>query len=578
LLQAAPCDLHVYGVPLLIQPAYKSYCNLLPAYLRAYTEQRRVDATQAFLPILFRNEDTFDIGYPTLSISLASPTPQEVLDTLKSFGYQEVTYQKEKVLLFYRPTKECVAYIMSREHNRQCPSPQLTVNTSCLGAISLVKKIFSCFFHTHTYPAFESDEHASEVQALTLVARTGDDRRPRIVDPRPAKKTRTDKGAEPVEDDEDMEEESDDEESPLPKHTIKWALPPPISKSAWGPSDALPAMTGVYVPFIPELASYDSRSVITTITRYFISCLGTSTEDVRANLEFLRGRLAIVSKTPTGNILAHMARCIDIGLQAQARIFPIIEGGVYQGCALLGAKTKYIIGKEIVSPVESGTLMEKVQSFGSHKGALIAILRIAGASEPQIVQGIKDIKTMMALRSVLSRAAINEAGRDEILRLSSQLRFGPYATLNADKIHEALVLISSNDDIPRDYPIHPSMLFERDRTAVIWSTFGESAPSIAFPGKKYALDKNDHPNHIGFRSGIALREAIADLKHVLSTKEVAVPALTRRSAPYVTRIYTGGDSKMLWGDLKRACGVVSTGVAGTALPAVGPNTALFEDF
>lgn len=546
--------------------------------MRAYVTRSPVDASHAFQPCALNKTDVFPLPYPNIAIALPTKVPAEVITKLKTFGYQEIVYQKEKIITFANPTADQVGYIMSLEHNGSCPSPQFHINTSCLSVLMTIRKIFSNFLLAHTYPAFETDDHANAVENMKLDVRdlkrkgkepsAGGKKRPRT------EQETQDTGDENMSDDGESEDDAESRES------IKWAYPPAPFANGWGPLSALPAGDGVFSPFIPELASFDPKGVVSVITRYFLTCLGTDFQTVKAAQELIRSRFAIISKTPVGNVLSHMARCLDIGIQGQCRVFPIFDGGLYEGCAIVGARVKYILNKATVVPVPHDDLVERIRAYGGHKFALEAIFKLCGGKPEHLNEWVDGISSMSHLRKGLMKCLLNESGRDEVLRLASQLRFGPSSPINPDTLHAALgYIVDENKDLPNTFPIHHSMLFEKDRVAVVWSTFGENAPSPAFTGKKWSLDKADHPNHIGFRTGVALREAIADLKQVLASKQLAVPPLQRRSGVHTARVYTGNESRMLWADLVKAAGISVASIAGSnvASGSVGENN-LFNDF
>jgi len=580
-LQAKPSEVVHHSVPLTFQVAYKTYTNFLPAYMRAYTTQQRVDASQSFLPIIFNKDDVFPLSYPNIAVAFTPSPPAEVLDRLKAHGYQEVTFQKEKVIIVTSPTPEIVKFIMERDHRDSCPAPQNTVNTSCLGALMMIRKIFSCFLQTHQYPAFSTEEHAVEIEKYKFASSGGKRRMVERSDERSKKsKTSTGRAGATWEEDETMDNDESIETSEEAGSEIKWALPPPRNERGWGDFALCPSGDGVYSPFIPELALADAKAVYLTIQEHFLSCLGSNTEEVKASLEQLRGRLAIIAKTREGEILAHMARCIHLSITGQSKCYPVIEGGVYQGSVLIGARVKYIINKDTISPVPFDQLQEKVKSFGSHKSALLAILGLCHVTKPEdVAMSLKNITSMYKLRLGVLESPTSAVARDEVLKLSSQLRFGPSRAVNPDTLHDALDLIANpTRELPLDFPLHHSMLFETDRVAIVWSSFGDTAPSPSFPGKKFDLGRNDHPSHIGFKTGVPLREAIADLKHVLNTKQIAVPPLNRRGTVYSVRVYAGADGKKLWVDMKSAAGVSSVVAGSSSVPVGIASSSVFADF
>jgi hypothetical protein len=173
---------------------------------------------------------------------------------------------------------------------------------------------------------------------------------------------------------------------------------------------------------------------------------------------------------------------------------------------------------------------------------------------------IRGTTSMVELRNLLLAASLSAEERDQIVALARGLRYKARSlNISAANIVECLRLIQHpNVDLPVTLPISSSVLFETNRTTIVWSAFGDLAPTCNFPGG-VVIDLSSSknlPKHIGFRN-ILLKDAVIDLEQILSTKKFCNTSSNRRSGPYKDRLYTGLEGSQVISAFTAAVGTVT---------------------
>jgi hypothetical protein len=379
-------------------------------------------------------------------------------------------------------------------------------------------------------------------------------------------------------------DEEDVEEVEIPIGPgIKVALPSPSNVSGWGGFDDLPNLPGIFFAFESDLYAFDTETVPNIIQRYFLGCLGSDVTTISTAMAKLREKWGVICRSEAGAVFSHLAKVIGIGLEAQARIFPVFDGTTYIG-AVLGGGGFRVINQGVVVVTKSHELIRaEVEKCGAGRSILKAIGEVGEAiDEDEFTwsEGLVPITSMQGLRLAMVGWSLTEAKRDEIVKLSARLVFpAVHWGMNPSTIVKALDLISSSDELPRDLPIHHTKLFSSDRVEVVWSCFGLLAPSLNFrTGKTVRLDSGKIDSNITFTQA-ALEQSIADIKLVFSRKFAIIPAQERRSGPYKDMKFTGFDAQRIWGALKAAAGVQlgdDNAVGGTGEAGEGPQDVFGE--
>lgn len=534
--------------------------------MAAYVSQTRLSVIQPYYPLRYRAADGLvTTSLPPLSFAFSNTPPNEILESIRSAGGQELSVKGKMVFIVENPVPEMIRSWVEAGAIKTSPAAINSANIESLSTLSLIRRIFSNFFCAHQYPAFSDPGHMDYSEKNWLQAKSSKRTADSTLTPRQRSKrpraTEEDDGSIAGDDDIIMEQV----DAPGPDDgKIVWAIPPPPGFQGWGNVDDAPEAYGIFIRFVDETQnSTGERAIHDTLTKYFMGCLGNTADAVKNMYNKMKVDLGVLIHTRIGRELAHMAKCIDIGLQAQARIFPVIDGEQYMGCAIYGVGFQLHYYGTVLSPVTPESLNERLAAANSHRSSLSAIANIADDDAgSDINKDILACTSMMALRKELLQGALTAEDRDQIVALSRHLRFGPkMLNVSPDNIVRILSLVQHpEEEIPDDIPINPSMLFEMDRLALAWSAFGDLAPTCHFPGAPQVDLKKSRelPKHIGFRM-IPRAEATLDMQQILSSKKFSNCTLNRRSGPYKDRLYTGLDGSRVLSALAAASGVTSTG-------------------
>jgi len=532
------------------------------------TVQHRTNVTSPGYPLVYQGP-LIPMTLPKLALAFPkNAISSDASDLLKSQGAFETFVQGVK-LFIVNDYDAAFLGAMNRAGNiRTCPSPDETINMAVIPALSLVRKILSCFLRTHTYPAFTSPSHVDELDQMHLIEeeepKTGEKRkRTSGRDSRRSKRPLLDEsGAEDTTMDAVDNDEESEEELPLPvapkKNDIKVALPPVNNVAGWGDESEIPVTYGNFCRFIPELADSDNRTISRVISRYFIRSLGESETTIHSTLLLIRTMNGIVASTLLGREWSHLFACIDLGLQAQCRIFPVYSGGVYAGCVLSGFGHRISLYDQVFTAAPVERLRQLVVEASPHQSTLDAIENIVGDQQGNFQLSWDEVTSMLTLRNYVNERSLSQQSRDEVVKLARKLRFSQtYWPLSMDHLVAALSHISEPSDyLPDSIVLHPSKLFEKDYQSCIWSTFGPIAPSCVFPGGPMCSleDSTSSSGKIAWKTA-PLDESIREMKTVFSDRSFPKSAGNRRSGGFKDRFFEGNQAKRLWDALKLSSGV-----------------------
>jgi len=463
---------------------------------------------------------------------------------------------------------------------RTTPAATGTANLDSLASLTLVRRIFSSFFFTHVYPAFNDPGHLTVVEGhWDLLPGDGKRKAPETGPSRSGKRIHTEEGANR---DEEMEEDTaGTSPSTPPPDKILYAVPSPEIRQAWGDVDNLPNSWGIFVRYIAETQNDLKEKIVPrVIGQYFLGALGQNTQEVKMAHEKIKSDFGILCSTSAGKELAHIAMCIDLGLKAQSRIFPIISENEYIGCALMGCGFMIHAYNTGYTPVEPALLRRQIELAGSHRSALQSIADLvdddAGTNAPLVL----NTKSMLDLKQLLESINTTQEDRDKIVALARKLRYGPRSwNVSPRNIVEALNLIADMTlGLPIDLPIHPSRLFEIDRVSLIWSVFGDLAPTCHFTGGPIVdlTTSKNLPKHIAFRL-VPLKDAIIDMQKIITEKKFCTTSLNRRSGPFKDRLYQNVDAVAILSALIKACGISHGKGTGKERGPVASGSGIFID-
>lgn len=505
---------------------------------------------------------------------------------ISSAGGEPVMIKGTRVYLIRNPSVDLIRTLLAVQGvNRICPAPDQFVNLSSLTYVALVRKIFSGFFKVHTYAAYTDETHLADFGG-PVEDSSAKGKRKAPDDQSGSRKKKPGESSRGSDDDSDepepeMDIDSTGQEGPSGFENISWAYPNGnVDNIGWGDPESLGSTGGLWLPFVIELLDYDSKTVVETIVKHFLGCLGSNTESCRQMVDNLRSAWGVVCKTNLGKVFSHMAKCIDLGIQAQARVFPVFSGDVYEGCVLAGYGFTLVIDKRVYKSLSPSELAPILSSARRSSEAIKAIAVLSGSTNADWISGNCTFTSLMSVKKELALLAITERARDEILKIAGKLPRGSKWQLNPNSLIKAFDLLSHSswETLPEDLPIGPTMLFETDVVSVVWSCFGEMAPSTFFAGQaSHPLGSAKFPKHIGFRQAV-LPEAIGNIKEVLRTRQVTIPSLNRRSALHKDRVFEGSNAVNVIAAMMKACDISPTKAVGnTSNTSGGPVDNLLVD-
>jgi len=533
--------------------------------MKAFELQKKVYISSMHtVPCLYVG-DLMPIDLPPLAVRYARAIPSATLDMLKSIGYQDLRYRGKDLLLFEKYTWDQFVAIRNTKPVEYCDIPDRAINLGAVGPFRLVLRLLSCLLRTHHYPAFRTPTHvmtSPQLSGKEVVKRKRTAAGPsseRVAEKRPRVNLPgvPEEGSEP----EAMEEDEDEEYEQVETEVIGAAFPPPPDTRGWGSIKDIPAQfDGVFCAFLPDLVMSDKHTVPMIIEKFLLPALGSSPDGIKKNLQSIRQAWGNVGPTDAGAVLAHLAKCLYIALNAQASCFPIFSDNVYEGTVILGAGITWVVEDQVTLPVTHELICSRILAFNGHRKSIEGIAALAGletiGNNLVIAEKEVEISSMMQLKMVLSAMAITEEHRDQIKKLAAGLRLERSWGFHADAITRGFSLLASDDALPDDLPIHPSTLFETDRVALVWSCFGAMAPTPKFQSApSYDLRKVNRPLHIMFEQCV-LNRAIADIKDMIRNKTITVPAQTRRSGNYKVMTFRGHDARTIFSGITQACRVV----------------------
>jgi len=552
--------------------------------MKAYANQARCSIVAPYHPLDFPVDGALVTTHlPNVSVSFSGTPPTEALEVLRSGGSQEILVKGAKIFVIPSPDRQTLKVLASAGAIRTTPAASGSANLAALGSLALIRKIFTQFLLTHQYPAFKDKAHMQLVEDhWKVVMGQGKRKRATMDQPGPSrKKTIGVDGDEDMEED-DVEIEDDNESSGAPGDKIIFAVPPPPVEKGWGDESEVPEGEGIFIQFIDETQNWSGeRQILETINRYFLGALGQNAADVKKTYARLRVDNGVLVHTLEGRELSHIAKCIDVGIQAQARIFPIVSDGQYLGCVLSGSGFQLSAYESAWVPVEHQLLVDEVMSAGSHKAALTDIGRIVDKDMAEVFQQVTETLTIIGLRDILMEAPLSNEQRSQIVAIAKNLRY-PQNSLNvsAANLETCLRLIQHPEEsIDDTFPIHYTKLFETDRVNLVWSAFGALAPTCQFAGGPIVDLKTSKnlPKHVAFRL-IPLKDALIDIQKILAEQKFNSTSSNRRSAPFRDRMYSGMDATRILSALAAASGVELTKDTGKKkAPAVGTSSTLFDD-
>jgi len=406
------------------------------------------------------------------------------------------------------------------------------------------------FLYTHAYPAYrhiedvelveDSEDEEPEGKKRKI---TGDNDGTYVLNPEGA----TESGGDVKDDDADAKPAPN--LPALGQIRLMYAKPTPSSDSPkWGAREHIPNASGLFVPYVKDLVIPDKKTLPAVMERYFARCFAKDLSGMVQKLTDLRSAWGNISTTSLGSEMSHIAKCIDLALQAQAIIYPVYTGAVYEGTVISGAGFTIVKNGDVYEPMAYADLQERVVASSAHSRA---IEEIVDAVNNEDEFSMKGCSTIRQLSNLLKEEDLDESARSRVVKAAHNLSFeNKYWSTSAYYVQSMLsYLVDEKVAIPDDVPMHPKYIFYSSRIEEVMSAFGYEAPSFLIPnGKQLELSKVEPPKNFHVRT-LPIATAIGDMMYVLE-KGVITNGNQNLSHKHRDLALKSNDKKEVWKLLK----------------------------
>jgi hypothetical protein len=582
--------LALIGFPSTRQPAYTEYLGNLSAFLHATAINAKVSCSAQYFKTPLAPSNLLPFKLPPLCISSSSALKTEDDKTAFLAKIPLVTreYKFGQRVVFnvdHISAMDLVA-IPQKGIDPNTPSPPNSTNLFGLREFLRTAKILTLFLATHSYPAFSSPDQQ--------VDRTSIDSQMRITAGAYAPVSHGYRGYfleeayrqrgldQPIRDVVVPEAVIKDEDSSKAydasfRSIVVVAKPAPFfPKINYGLPSDLPALPGYVLPYFPGVIHPSTNVFFNVFRRFFFNSFGSTQEEVVAGWQSWCRGVRNWHKSDEGMILAHITFCLQTALEAQARLFVIVSGGQYLGCAILGYH--FVVIKDGVSLVADTPSEVRKLALGldAHSTALTKICDMLSEvalddddEETELLQ-VHEIRNARYLhREINRRKRMEDAEestlKDEIRKVAFDEKFWPIAL---DKVVLAIETMTLDDkEVNPDWPMHldSSLLYDSTKPALVLSAFGPMAPSfLDSNGKDYAIPKGTAAEDplstlvpatgaIAMESilvsGKALKVAVQDWTNVVKNRRIRSNP-TERAAGFRTIRFKNEGRNEIWRALK----------------------------
>jgi hypothetical protein len=384
-----------------------------------------------------------------------------------------------------------------------------TVNLEAMKVVFILRKIFSAFLLTHVYPAFRHPTDVGVVERELVIV----SKKRKISDTAFVRCVNNPEAyIEDPEDDTVVEPYSN--ENPGNTIELKYATPSTITDNKWGVIQEMPNASGLYVPYIEDLAIGDRNTVPEVVSTYFLKCLASDARGIVSQMNKLRSAWGVINTTSLGKEISHIAKCIDIALKAQATVFPVYSQSILEGCVISGAGYVVNVKENVYEPIGYAPLQDLVRNSSKHSQSLVEIK----AQVPNTFHNrIDDCTTIRELSNILKGAELTDANRAAIMEAAVHLAYkNTYWSTAQNNVKTMLSLLSNPDlGIHPDIPMHPRFLFYSNRYEEVLSAFGHMAPTFMIPnGQRIRLVGETPPKNFHIRTA-TIELAIGDMRYLL---------------------------------------------------------------
>jgi len=578
--------LEFIGVPGGKQVAYDNYVTNLPAFLFATDVGKKVYVATMWFDLRLESSKFIPVKYPDLVVSSPKPlkTEMDKVAFQASLGYPSDSLRgpSGEQFLIRNITPE-VMRGMPRGLPDFTPSPPEATSARGMKSYFKTVRLLTLFLSTHTYPAYQSPD---DMEGLLQTASDAP-----FIRAQSARGLSNNYRGIPLVPDGNMDVDSDvaitvggsaawitsDAKLSLyhPEETCIMAKPAPFRPliNVVSPAE-IPNLPGYILPYFRGLTRPDKFSIRRIVRRFFLGSFGSTRDSCMSSFEEWWTGVDKWYQTDAGREICHIFFCIEIALEAQARVLVMKSSEGYVGCAIVGYRfTIWREGKS-VSPDTPSELRALAATLDRHS---IAVERIRSILSGLALRDVSDdeeevdVSSARAIhREVNRRTRPSEEDANALEEAVSHLTFEKpaYWSLTLDKIVEWIRIINEEDTSITDLPMFLTAknLHDTSIYCLATSAFGPMAPSlIDASGEVFDIPKGvtaDDPASERSKSsdkrslefivvsGKKLEAAIDDARAVWSRRYIRQNQ-KERAAGFRTVKFTGGGRTQLWDELKK---------------------------
>jgi protein associated with RNAse G/E len=543
-LKAAPSNIHVVHHITAKQLGYGDYvCNLSAFLCATFTKRRtriglvgydyNIPPTVALPPFM-----------PPVMISKKTVSASEE-ERIKSMDSNEINKRNnQRTYIITKYNLDDLRWLVSQKFSQTCFTVQNSTNIESLRSLNLVSKLLAAVLYVQKYPAFMDKDHLKAYLDYVLEEKTKADEEKKMTDDEEYNPEQPDLKKQKTEGSADTSQAKPVQVLINQHHdpTLSHAKPVKNTNQIYGGPDTLPPLPGIWCRFLHDLCDPDNSTVPDFINDYLIASLGMIPKTQSDKIHAIRSAWGNIAKTNAGNVLAHLTKCIRIGLNCQAQVYPLFTSDRYEGSVILGEGFSITVCGIEYKPIVSTELRRLIAESGTN----IAILR-------EIAQQCHDddvmrCNTMRELSQLLRTKQLSEIDKKNLLDKVKHLDFGEsFWGVNVTSISKSFDYIGNPEaPIETGEPMHYSAVFYTSRIQEVLSAYGPMAPSFMIPASRVIklTAKTEMPELLVVRI-VVLSTAVFDWNKMLETKSITnnPSNLGRNNA---NRPFRGDDKSTLW--------------------------------
>jgi len=486
--------------------AYDGYIRNLPAFLAATITRKRVACKTMWHGLKLPSDKLLPFRFPDLIVApntVLKPDEKDAFQNDLNHPAERVKGRMGEVYLLRQVTPQVIRSLPFAQINQNVPTPPDATSILGMNSFFMCLRVLTTLLATHSYSAFQTDDANSpeKLDEDVDIFFSGQGFLP-IHDRMRGEDSATYAKRKEWLSSEDLpisHIEEDWEKQGMYNQfggngSVLVAKPAPFYPEInYGPPSSLPNLGGYVFPYFRNIIEPSFDTIIRVMARYFIGCMGDNQEEATNNWYHFRRGVDKWYKTDVGMEIAHIFFILQIALESQSRLFLIMNGKEYLGCALLGYKFVIVHLGSVYEPGSAKEVRKLALGLDKHTAALekiITVIRTLTLDSGEMeVEGMFDYRNTRSLFTGLCSMKEKFEGknletvRQNLEHLTFREDFWPFTVHHIEK---ALRYLSNDDAIPADWPMYINDITVTDtsRANKVWSAFGPTAPSFLDIGGK----------------------------------------------------------------------------------------------